>query len=145
MNKVQILGTLTSDVELRYATNGTAIGKLNIAVNKRYTSNGERKEEVSYFECVAFGKTAENIANYFPKGNRILISGELKQDRWDKDGKKQSKVSILIDGFDFIERSENKPNTQPSKPKVEVYNNKGDKTEEVEFPDIDINDSEIPF
>ena len=95
MNKVQILGTLVRNVELQYAPIGTAIAKVGIAVNKRYTSNGEKKEEVSYFNCVSFGKTAENINAYFFKGSRILISGELKEDRWEKDGHKQSRVSIF--------------------------------------------------
>ena len=83
MNKVQILGTITRDIDLQYAPSGTAIAKVGIAVNKRYTSNGEKKEEVSYFNCVAFGKTGENINQYFQKGSRILISGELKEDRWE--------------------------------------------------------------
>ena len=137
MNKVQILGTITRDVELQYSPSGTAIAKLGIAVNKRYTSNGEKKEEVSYFNCVSFGKTAENINAYFFKGSRILISGELKEDRWEKDGHKQSRVSILIDGFDFIDKNTDSQKTAPQqrqpKPKAQ------------EFPDIDITDEEIPF
>ena len=137
MNQVQILGTITRDIELQYSTSGTAIAKVGIAVNKRYTSNGEKKEEVSYFNCVAFGKTGENINTYFQKGSRILISGELKEDRWEKDGHKQSRVSILIDGFDFIDKNTDSQKTAPQP--------KQPKPQEQEFPDIDITDEEIPF
>jgi single-strand DNA-binding protein len=144
MNKVQILGTITRDIDLQYAPSGTAIAKVGIAVNKRYTSNGEKKEEVSYFNCVAFGKTGENINKYFQKGSRILISGELKEDRWEKDGQKQSRVSILIDGFDFIDKNNSAPNPKQA-PKVETYNAQGKKTAEYDMPEIDIDDSQIPF
>lgn len=137
MNKVQILGTLVRNVELQYAPIGTAIAKVGIAVNKRYTSNGEKKEEVSYFNCVSFGKTAENINAYFFKGSRILISGELKEDRWEKDGHKQSRVSILIDGFDFIDKNTDSQKTAPQQ--------RQPKPQAQEFPDIDITDEEIPF
>ena len=142
MNQVQILGTITRDIELNYAPSGTAIAKVGIAVNKRYTSNGEKKEEVSYFNCVAFGKTGENINTYFQKGSRILISGELKEDRWEKDGQKQSRISILIDGFDFIDK--NNSSHQPKQaPKVEVvYGKQENKLLTNEF---DIDDSQIPF
>ena len=137
MNKVQILGTITRDIELQYANSGTAIAKVGIAVNKRYTSSGEKKEEVSYFNCVAFGKTGENINTYFQKGSRILISGELKEDRWEKDGHKQSRVSILIDGFDFIDKNSDSQKTAPQQ--------RQPKPQAQEFPDIDITDEEIPF
>ena len=144
MNKVQILGTITRDIDLQYAPSGTAIAKLGIAVNKRYTSNGEKKEEVSYFNCVAFGKTGENINQYFHKGSRILISGELHEDRWEKDGQEQSRVSILIDGFDFIDRNNSSPQ-QKQAVKVETYNAQGKKTAEYDMPEFDIDESQIPF
>ena len=144
MNKVQILGTITRDVELQYSPSGTAIAKVGIAVNKRYTSNGEKKEEVSYFNCVSFGKTAENINAYFFKGSRILISGELKEDRWEKDGQKQSRISIVIDGFDFIDKNNSAPQPKQA-PKVETYNAQGKKTAEYDMPEIDIDNIEIPF
>lgn len=142
MNKVQILGTITRDIELQYANSGTAIAKVGIAVNKRYTSNGEKKEEVSYFNCVAFGNTGENINTYFQKGSRILISGELKEDRWEKDGQKQSRISIVIDGFYFIDKNNSAPRPKQA-PKVEVvYGKQENKLLTNEF---DIDSSEIPF
>lgn len=141
MNKVQILGTITRNIELQYANSGTAIAKLGIAVNKRYTSNGEKKEEVSYFNCVAFGNTGENINTYFQKGSRILISGELKEDRWEKDGQKQSRVSILIDGFDFIDKHTDSKKSAPKQEKPQSQDN----YQGHDIPDIDISDEYIPF
>ena len=142
MNQVQILGTITRDIELQYSTSGTAIAKVGIAVNKRYTSNGEKKEEVSYFNCVAFSVTGENINKYFQKGSRILISGELKEDRWEKDGQKHSRVSIIIDKFDFIDKNNSSPQPKQA-PKVEVvYGKQENKLLTNEF---EVDDSIIPF
>ena len=100
MNKVIMLANIARDIELSYTTSGTAIAKFSIAINERTKD----KQKSHFFECVAFGQTAENIKNYFNKGSRILIDGKLQQDTWEKDGKKYSKVSIVVNLFDFIDK-----------------------------------------
>ena len=65
LNRVMLMGNLTRDVELKYTANNLAIGKLGLAVNRRWKSaEGEQKEEVTFIDCEAFGKTAENIAKF---------------------------------------------------------------------------------
>ena len=107
MNTISIIGTLTADVELRYTAGGSAVGNFAIAHNKKFTKNGKIVEAVSYFDVSCFGKTAEVINQFFRKGSRIAITGELEQQRWEtQDGQKRSKVVIRLEKFDFIDKKE---------------------------------------
>ncbi len=99
MNQVIIIGRLTADPELKYtAGKGTALATFTVAVDDRFDN-----EHTNFFDVTAWGKTAENICNFFVKGKAIGIVGRLKQERWDnKEGQKRSKVGIVLDSFDFI-------------------------------------------
>lgn len=103
-NKVILMGNLTRDVELRVTPSGMNIGKLSIAMNRVFTVNQERREEVTFVECDCFGKVAENIARYFKRGKPILIEGRLKLDQWEDKttGDKRSKLGVVIETFSFV-------------------------------------------
>lgn len=104
MNLIILKGNTTRDVELRYLPNGTAIGSFGVAVNRKWKDpDGNQKEEVSFFDVDAWGKTAETIAQWFRKGSPILITGRLKQETWDdkQTSQKRSKVKIVLDRFEF--------------------------------------------
>ena len=104
INRVTLIGRLTADPLLKYTQGGTAIAHLSIANNKSYTANGEKKEVVSYFDLIAWGKLGEIMAEHCKKGRRIGVEGRLSQSRWDdKDGGKRSKVEIVIDNFQFLD------------------------------------------
>ena len=80
-NKVILAGNLTRDPELRYTPKGTAIAKIGLAINRTWKSEtGETKEEVTFVDVDAFGRTAEIIAQYLKKGRPILIEGRLRYD-----------------------------------------------------------------
>ena len=106
-NKVLLMGNLTRDVEVRYTPNtNTAIANIGLAVNRRWRDqSGEMKEEVTFVDCEAWGKTAENISKFFSKGKPIFIEGRLRLDSWqDKtDGSKRSKLKVVVDTFEFVE------------------------------------------
>jgi single-strand DNA-binding protein len=87
---------------LTYTNNGTALGKFGIAVNKEFVSNGEKVKEVSFFDITQWGKGAEVLAQYLKKGKQVLIEGELKQDRWEKDGKTISKVCVTAKSIQLL-------------------------------------------
>lgn len=95
-----VLGNLTRDPELRYLPSGDAIVDFSIAVNRK--SGKEKKEEVSYFDVTAFAKTAELCAEYLKKGSKALVVGRLRQDSWEKDGVKKSKIVIVADTVQFL-------------------------------------------
>ncbi len=104
-NKVILLGNLTRDPELRYTPQGAAVCEFALALNSVYTNKqtGQKVEEVSYIDLVAWGKTGETIAEYMKKGRQIMVEGRLKQDRWDsQDGKKMSKVRVTVESFTFV-------------------------------------------
>ena len=104
LNKTILIGRLTKDAELRHTQSGTSVSEFSLAVNHSYAKNGEKKEEVSYINCTAWGKTAEIIAQYTAKGHRIGIEGRLKQSSWeDKDGKKRYELKVVVDNFQFLE------------------------------------------
>ena len=98
MNTANIIGNLTRDPELKHSQSGKAIVNFSIAVQRKF-----KKDETDFFECVAWDKTAELIAEHFCKGHKIGITGDLQQQRWEKDGKKQSKVIINVSQIDFLQ------------------------------------------
>jgi single-strand DNA-binding protein len=105
-NKVILAGNLTRDPELRYTPKGTAIVRLGIACNRKWKSEtGEMKEEVTFVDVDAFGKTAETIGQYLKKGRPILIEGRLRYDTWeDKQTKqKKSKLGVVLETFQFLD------------------------------------------
>lgn len=104
-NKVILLGNLTRDPELRYTPKGTAVAKLGLAVNRKYTlETGEAREEVTFIDIDAFGKQAELIGQYLRKGNPLFVEGRLKLDQWDdkNTGQKVSKLRVVLEGFQFV-------------------------------------------
>lgn len=103
-SKAIIAGNLTRDPELRSTTTGNSVCRFGVAVNRSFRVNGELREETSFIDCTAWGKTGETISQYLHKGSAILLSGRLSQSTWeDKEtGQKRSRVEIVVDDFNFI-------------------------------------------
>ena len=105
-NKVLLMGNLTRDVELRYTPNGNQpVANFGIACNRKFkTQSGEEREEVTFVDCEAWGRTGEVMKEYLSKGRPVFIEGRLKLDQWeDKEGKKQSKLRVVVENFQFID------------------------------------------
>ena len=102
LNSVNIMGNLTRDPELKFTPGGKGVCSLSIANNRIYTKNNERVTEVSYFDVEVWGAAAENCSKYLTKGSGIIVEGRLKQDRWEKDGKTQSRVRIVATSVHFM-------------------------------------------
>lgn len=104
-NKVILIGNLTRDPELRYTPKGTAIAKISLAINRVWTNDaGEKKEDVTFVECDAFGRTAENIGQYMRKGSPLMVEGRLKLDQWDDKttGQKRQRLGVVIETCQFL-------------------------------------------
>jgi single-strand DNA-binding protein len=114
LNSVNIMGNLTRDPELKTIPSGKSVCSLSIANNRVYTKNGERVTEVSYFDIEVWGVIAENCAKYLKKGSGIIVEGRLKQDRWEKDGKTQSKVRIAANSIHFMPRKDGGGGQRPA-------------------------------
>ena len=105
-NKVILAGNLTRDPELRYTPQGTAIAKIGLAINRRYTGqDGQTKDVTTFVDIDAFGKQAEVIGQYLKKGRPVLIEGRLKLDQWDDKttGQKRSRLGVILESFQFID------------------------------------------
>ena len=119
-NKVILAGNLTRDPELRYTPKGTAIAKIGLAINRRWTNEaGEQKEDVTFVDVDAFGRQAETIGQYLKKGRPILIEGRLKLDQWDdkQTGQKKSRLGVVLETFQFLDsgnRTEGGPGAAPA-------------------------------
>lgn len=105
INKLTLAGRFTRDPELTFTPKGTAVAKFGVAVNRKWrTESGEDKEEVTFVDVTAFGKTAEAIGQYFKKGREIYLEGRLKTETWDdkQTGQKRSKLVTLLESFQFV-------------------------------------------
>jgi single-strand DNA-binding protein len=111
MISVIALGRLTRDVEMRYTQSAEplAVGSFSIAVDRK-----DKEKKTDFFNCTAFGKTAENIEKFFKKGNKILVSGSLQNDKYtNKEGKEVTTTKIVVREFDFVEsKSEKSESTE---------------------------------
>lgn len=109
-NVAHIGGTLTRSPEVKYTPKGTAVCEISLAVNHVYkTGDGEKREEVMFLDCEAWGRTAEVIGEYCDKGHTIMVEGRLKQDHWEdkQTGQKRSKIKLNIEKFHFVSKPHN--------------------------------------
>ena len=103
-NKVLLMGNLTKDPELRYTPNGSAVADFGLAINRTYTSNGEKKEETCFVEINVWGKQAESTSKYLQKGSPAFIEGRLQLDQWDdkETGKARSRLKVVAERVQFL-------------------------------------------
>jgi single-strand DNA-binding protein len=96
-NTITIIGNIGQEPELRHLNWGDAIS-FSVGVNKK--GYNDKPDTVSWFNCTATNDLALNIANTLHQGNRVIVTGELIQRTWEtEDGKKQSKLEIVIEGI----------------------------------------------
>ena len=117
INSVVLVGRITKDCgsderSFSYVGNGTAKAVVSVAVNRGVKKGDKWEDETSFFDVVIWGKTAESLKPKLIKGRQITVSGYLKQDRWEKDGQKQSRVQIIAEQVEL--------------PNVKAENNSGD-------------------
>ncbi|MBO6109131.1 MAG: single-stranded DNA-binding protein [Eubacterium sp.] len=104
MNKVILMGNLARDPEVSYSQGSNmAIARFSIAINRRFKRDGE--PDADFFNCTAFGKTAEFVEKYFRKGSRMALTGRVENDNYtNKNGEKVYSVRIVVDEVEFAER-----------------------------------------
>ena len=104
INKVMLSGNLTRDPEIRFIPSGTKLGNITIAINRKYTSNNERKEETTFVRIVIWGKTVDVVEKYCKKGSSIFVEGRLKERNWvnPDDGKKHSIMEVVAEKVELL-------------------------------------------
>jgi len=99
LNKVILIGNLTRDPELRYTPSGMALCKFGLAVNRKF----KEKEEVTFVDITAWGKTGEISSEYLSKGRQVCIEGRLTYSQWETDdGQKRSKLEVTAENVIFL-------------------------------------------
>ena len=172
-NKIILAGNLTRDIELIYTQSGTGIAKTAIATSRKFTSNGEKKEEVCFVDVTFFGRSAEVANQYLRKGSKILVEGRLSFEQWvDQNGQKRSKHSVIVESMQMLDsRSDNQSNNsqanyqqqaqqstqqyqQPTQQPATAYQPQNmqqhgqpeqHRQPQQSLPEIDVNEDEIPF
>ena len=105
LNRVILAGNLTRDPQVRFLANEQAVANFGLAVNRRFKgSDGQMKEETTFVDIEAWGRTAELVGQYLTKGRACFIEGRLKLDSWDdKDGQKRQKLKVVADNVQFMD------------------------------------------
>ncbi|UYL93956.1 single-stranded DNA-binding protein [Geobacillus phage vB_GthS_PK3.5] len=97
MNTVQLIGNISTDINVRYTPTGKCVATFNLAVNHPYN-----REKAVFLPIEVWGKTAENVSNYCAKGTKIAVVGHIDVDEWEKDGQKRSKTKITAHSVEFL-------------------------------------------
>lgn len=118
MNNVCIVGRLTKDVDLKITNSNLAVGRFSVAADRKL-SKEKRMEAVNnnqptadFISCIAFGKTAEIIGQYFGKGNKIAVTGHIQTGSYEKDGQRIYTTDVVVDSFDFVESNKDNNSNQ---------------------------------
>ena len=106
LNKVQIIGNLGADPEMRFTASGQAVATFNVAVNRRYqTRDGERREETEWVRGVAWARLAETTSQYLTKGSQIYLEGRLQTRQWeDRAGQRRYTTEGVANDVQFLDR-----------------------------------------
>jgi single-strand DNA-binding protein len=135
MNKAIMMGRLTRDPEVRYSSEGNAVSKFSLAVDRRYKREGQ--PDADFFNCVAFGKTAEFTEKYLKKGTKVVLDGELQNNNYtNKEGQRVYGIQIVVNSLEFAESKSSS-------------NSDRDSTQQVDSNDFmnvpDVAEEELPF
>ena len=126
--KVQLMGRTGKDPDVKYFENGTVKASISVAVSRKYNSNaGESNEKTDWVNCVAWGKTAEIIANFITKGDLVMFDGELTTESWtDKvTGQKRDKTLVKVASIHLLPNKrdgENQGQATMANPEVQESN-----------------------
>ena len=104
-NRVMLAGNLTRDPQVKFFNNEKAVCNFGLAINRRFKgADGQLKEETTFVDVEAWGRTAELVGQYLTKGSPAFIEGRLKLDSWEdkKDGSKRSKLTVVADTVQFL-------------------------------------------
>lgn len=139
MNRANLIGRLTKDIDIRYTQGGMAIGRFTLAIDRKMSKEKRQEAErnnlptADFIGCIAFGKAAETLSNYVGKGNQLGVEGHIQTGSYEnKEGRRIYTTDVIVDGFTFIDSR----NRNGSDSEVQDQNYDGF------FP---VNNDDIPF
>lgn len=145
LNQVILIGRLVRDPELKALPSGTNVVNMSIATSRTWKDkNNAKQESVEFHNLVAFGKTADIIAQYLKKGQLVNVVGRLQTRSWDgKDGEKKYRTEIMVESMQMGPRAANA--TGGAAPAKSGETTKSSAPDTIEYPTEDINPEDIPF
>ncbi|WP_022819737.1 single-stranded DNA-binding protein [Fusobacterium russii] len=145
MNLVVLNGRLTRDPELKFGQSGKAYSRFSIAVDRGFQSD-KTGQTADFINCVAFGKTAEFIGEYFRKGRKILLNGRLQMSQYESEGKKVTTYVVVVDSVEFGESKAAADSSYSNNAYTKTSNKISEETEPMFDEGADPNfDDEFPF
>ncbi len=148
LNKVFLYGNLTRDPELKALPSGSQVANFGLATNRTYKDkNGQKQEATEFHNIVAFGRTAEVIAQYCKKGRPIFVEGRITTRSWDdkESGKKNYRTEIIVENFQFGADGGPSRGSGSSTSSGQEEQPAPKSGEEIQYPDEQINPEDIPF
>lgn len=132
MNKIILIGRMAA-VKMRTTENGTVLAKFTVVTSEKVKG----VDTPEFHNCISFGKVAENIYKFFPKGKPIAVDGKIQTRSWEDEGQKKYMTEIIVNNFEFL-------------PETKVGNEvrtaqKRETQEDFGYPEEEINAEDIPF
>lgn len=144
INKAFVYGNLTRDPELKALPSGSQVVNFGLATNRTYKDkNGQKQEATEFHNIVAFGRSAELIAQYMKKGRPLFVEGRIQTRSWESEGQKKYRTEIVAENFQFGDGGKGGGATSVSKGAEEQPAPKD--ADEIQYPDEEINPEDIPF
>lgn len=166
INNVVLVGRLTRDVDLRYTSNGTAVGNFSLAIDRPFTnSQGER--DTDFINCVIWRKSAETLANFSRKGSLIGVTGRMQTRNYENNqGQTVYVTEVVAENFQLLEprsvterRAQEQGGSSPASGGQQSYNNNQNQAPSsnqdpfADFDDpfqessdkVDISEDDLPF
>lgn len=154
INRVVLVGRLTRDAELMYTNSGFALCKFSVAVNRRRKSGDQWIEEPNFFDISLWGKRGESLNSYLVKGQQVAVEGQLRQERWEQDGAKRSKITVEASNIQLLgsrgdgQRTSNSNYNAPANNQAPQQRSQSQPFEQYSPPAEPVNDrfeDDIPF
>ena len=140
LNKAQIIGNLTRDVELRTTPNGQQVATFGVATSQSWKdANGQKQERTEFHNIVAWGKLADICKQYLAKGRKVYVEGRIQTREWQaQDGTKKNRTEIVADNMIILDRAPQgaAPATSPAQAVADRAYPEMPKEEEIKVEDI---------
>jgi single-strand DNA-binding protein len=146
MNKIMLIGNAGKDPEITTVKGDRKVAKFSLAVNE-YSKNekGEKVQNTTWFNCVAWDPYAETLAKYLKKGNQVFVEGRLSVKQTDKDGVKYTNVDVVVSSFKLLgSKSEDSAPAAPAKSSAASSKKEAPVAHE-EIPELSPESDDLPF
>lgn len=141
MNNFCGVGRISRDIELKKTQSGTSVANFNLAINRQFKKEGQ--PDADFIQCVAWGKTADNLANYMSKGSLIAIEGRMETRNYENaDGQKIYVTEIICNNITYLD---SKGNQAPQETKKDFFADFEQGNTSDILSGLDISDDELPF